>query len=77
MLRVNAILAGQVLLGASETAERRRVLRCGTSESGTRRERGATPIHELAAVFDGKRAHVRAAGEPRKPAPKLRAKSQQ
>jgi len=40
------------------------------------RERGATPIHEMAAVFDGKRAHVRAAGKPRKPAPKPRAKSQ-
>jgi hypothetical protein len=28
------------------------------------RERGASPIHEMAAVFDGKRAYVRAAGEP-------------
>jgi hypothetical protein len=27
------------------------------------RERGAAPIHEMAAVFDGKRVYVRAAGE--------------
>jgi hypothetical protein len=30
------------------------------------RERGAAPIHEMAAVFDGKRVYVRAAGEAKK-----------
>jgi len=30
------------------------------------RARGAAPIHEMAAVFDGKRVYVRAAGESRK-----------
>jgi len=39
------------------------------------RERGAAPIHEMAAVFDGKRVHVRAAGEPKQAAPKPRTKS--
>jgi Predicted AAA-ATPase/PD-(D/E)XK nuclease superfamily len=33
------------------------------------RARGAAPIHEMAAVFDGKRVYVRAAGEPRKKTP--------
>ncbi len=33
------------------------------------RERGAAPIHEMVAVFDGKRVYVRAAGAPR-PAPR-------
>jgi hypothetical protein len=30
------------------------------------RARGAAPIHEMAAVFDGKRVHVRAAGAVKK-----------
>jgi hypothetical protein len=30
------------------------------------RERGAAPIHVMAAVFDGKRVYVRSAGEPKK-----------
>jgi PD-(D/E)XK nuclease superfamily len=37
------------------------------------RERGAAPIHEMAAVFDGKRVYVRAAGEAKaKAAPKVK-----
>jgi hypothetical protein len=33
------------------------------------KERGAAPIHEMAAVFDGKRAYVRVAGEKKAKAP--------
>ena len=41
------------------------------------RERGAAPIHEMAAVFDGKQVYVRAAGTPtQKPRkPRVRAKA--
>ncbi|MFT3770185.1 MAG: AAA family ATPase [Minicystis sp.] len=66
-------------VGAGETPEK--ALRAALKQIRERdyvaelRARGAAPIHEMAAVFDGKRAHVRTAGEPRKTAPKPRAKA--
>jgi hypothetical protein len=61
-------------VAARETPER--ALRAALAQLRDRdyatelRERGASPIHEMAAAFDGKRAYVRVAGPPEKPSPR-------
>jgi len=58
-LKVPDAYAGETVEQALDAALRQLSERDYAAEL---RERGADPIHELAAVFDGKRAYVRAAG---------------